>query len=301
VARHLVEEWAELPCEVDVASEFRYRHLLLDAGTLVVPISQSGETADTLAALQAAQTRGALTLAICNVVGSSLAREAHATLFTRAGLEIGVASTKAFTTQLAALHLLALSLGAVRGRLTCEQVRTLTERLGQVPAALQQVLESYQSRIGALVDAMAGARDVLYLGRGIHYPIALEGALKLKEISYLHAEGFPAGEMKHGPIALIDDAVPVVVLAPQGRTYEKVRSNLEEVRARGGRVLLITTHTDHELDRTAAVCLSLPKLSEPIMPILESVPLQLLAYHVAVAKGCNVDQPRNLAKSVTVE
>jgi glucosamine--fructose-6-phosphate aminotransferase (isomerizing) len=300
VGKFLLEEWTDLPCEVDIASEFRYRHLLVNDRTLVVVISQSGETADTLAALREARQRKARVLAICNVVGSSIAREADAVIYTRAGIEIGVASTKAFTAQLAALHLLGLHLGRVLDKLSASHAKSLAAHLWQVPDALRAVLERCTA-IPALAETYADRRDFLYLGRGIHFPVALEGALKLKEISYIHAEGYPAGEMKHGPIALIDDAVPVVVLTPLGRTYEKVLSNVAEVRARRGEVIAIASDGDVDLDGKAKHVLHLPYLSEYVAPILETVPLQLLAYHIAVKRGCDVDQPRNLAKSVTVE
>jgi glucosamine--fructose-6-phosphate aminotransferase (isomerizing) len=234
------------------------------------------------------------------VVGSSIAREADAVIYTRAGIEIGVASTKAFTAQLAALHLLGLHLGRVLDKLSCSHARTLGTHLSAVPEALRVVLERC-AVLPALADEYASRRDFLYLGRGIHFPVALEGALKLKEISYIHAEGYPAGEMKHGPIALIDESMPVVVLTPLGRTYEKVLSNVEEVRARHGEVIAIASDGDMDLEGKAKHVLHLPYLSEYVAPILETVPLQLLAYHIAVKRDCDVDQPRNLAKSVTVE
>jgi glutamine---fructose-6-phosphate transaminase (isomerizing) len=300
VGKFFLEEWTDLPCEVDIASEFRYRHLLVNDRTLFIPISQSGETADTLAALREARQRKARVLAICNVVGSSVAREADAVLYTRAGIEIGVASTKAFTAQLAALYLLGIHLGLALDRLTASHARNLTSHLAHVPDALHTVL-SRCNALPALAERFAAARDFLYLGRGIHFPVALEGALKLKEISYIHAEGYPAGEMKHGPIALIDEAMPVVVLTPLGRTYEKVLSNVEETRARRGQVIAIASDGDRELEGKVSHVLHLPYLSEYVAPLLETIPLQLLAYHIAVRRGCDVDQPRNLAKSVTVE
>ncbi len=300
VGKYLLEEWTDLPCEVDIASEFRYRHLLVNDRTLLIPISQSGETADTLAALREARRRKARVIAICNVVGSSVAREADGVLYTRAGLEIGVASTKAFTAQLAALHLLGIHLGLALERLSAPHARDLTAHLQAVPEALHQVLAQREA-LAALAARFAHCPNFLYLGRGIHYPVALEGALKLKEISYIHAEGYPAGEMKHGPIALIDATLPVVVLAPWGRTYEKVVSNIEEVKARQGIIIAVACAGDRELDGKADHILSLPYLSEFVAPILEAVPLQLLAYHIGVRRGCDVDQPRNLAKSVTVE
>ncbi len=300
VGKYLLEEWTDIPCEVDVASEFRYRHLLLNDRTLIIPISQSGETADTLAALREARLRKARVLSICNMVGSSVARESDGVLYTRAGIEIGVASTKTFTTQLAALYLLGIHMGLALERLSSAHARDLAQHLLQVPETLRDILARCEA-VCALADRVKGCRDFLYLGRGIHYPVALEGALKLKEISYIHAEGYPAGEMKHGPIALIDSTMPVVVLAPLGRTYEKVVSNIEEVKARRGVVIAIASQGDRELEGKADHVLHLPYLSEYVAPILEAVPLQLLAYQIAVQRGCDVDHPRNLAKSVTVE
>ncbi len=303
VGKYLLEEWAGLPCEVDIASEFRYRHLLVNDRTLVIPISQSGETADTLAALREARRRKARVISICNVVGSSVARESDGVLYTRAGIEIGVASTKAFTAQLTALYLLGVHMGLALERLSSKHARDLTDHLLHVPEILRNIL----GRLGRsqvvldLAGRFADCRDFLYLGRGVHFPVALEGALKLKEISYIHAEGYPAGEMKHGPIALIDNSMPVLVLAPLGRTYEKVVSNIEEVKARHGVVIAISSEGDRELEGKADYILQLPYLSEFVAPILETIPLQLLAYHIAVQRGCDVDQPRNLAKSVTVE
>ena len=300
VGKYLLEEWTDLPCEVDIASEFRYRHLLVNDRTLIIPISQSGETADTLAALREARSRKARVISICNVLGSSVARESDAVLYTRAGIEIGVASTKAFTAQLAALYLLGIHMGMVLERLSSTHARDLAHHLLHVPEMLRAVLTRCEV-LPAIAERFAERRDFLYLGRGIHFPVALEGALKLKEISYIHAEGYPAGEMKHGPIALIDRAMPVVVLASLGRTYEKVLSNIEEVKARQGTVIAMASDGDRELDGKADHILHLPYLSEYVAPILETIPLQLLAYHIAVRRGCDVDQPRNLAKSVTVE
>ncbi len=298
--KYLLEEWTGLPCEVDIASEFRYRHLLVNDRTLLIPISQSGESADTLAALREARRRKARVISICNVVGSSVARESDGVLYTRAGLEIAVASTKAFTAQLAALHLLGIHLGLARQRLSSPHARDLTGHLLAVPETLRNILSRCEALL-PLADRFQRCRDFLYLGRGIHFPVALEGALKLKEIFYIHAEGYPAGEMKHGPIALIDNAMPVVVLASLGRTYEKVVSNIEEVKARQGIVIAVASDGDCDLEGKADHVLPLPYLSEYVAPILEAVPLQLLAYHIGVRRGCDVDQPRNLAKSVTVE
>jgi glucosamine--fructose-6-phosphate aminotransferase (isomerizing) len=301
VGKFLVERLAGLPTEVDYGSEFRYRAPIIDEDTLHVVVTQSGETADTLAALREAKARGATTLAICNVVGSMATREARGTLYTHCGPEIGVASTKAFTAQLVCLYLLALKMGSVRGRLTPEQVRGHLAELAHLPAQMEEVLRQDHA-IEPLARSLTGARDFLYLGRGINYPIALEGALKLKEISYIHAEGYPAGEMKHGPIALIDESMPVVALCPHDHVYEKMLGNVEEVKARGGRVLaLVTAGKGPEVVEKADHVIAVPPAGEFITPVLLSLPLQLLAYHIARIRGCDVDQPRNLAKSVTVE
>ncbi len=298
--KFLIEKLARLSVEVDIASEFRYRDPLVDERTLTVLISQSGETADTLAALREAKRKGGATIAICNVVESSIARESNGVIYTHAGPEIGVASTKAFTTQLVALYLLALHLGRVRGMVDAVRCRELIEPLLSLPRKMEQALES-DELIQKIAKEFMHARDFLYLGRGIQYPIALEGALKLKEISYIHAEGYPAGEMKHGPIALIDENVPVVFLCPFNDTFEKAISNMEEVRARSGRVVAIATegHTV-QLGEVDAL-ITVPETSDDVAPILTAIPMQLLAYHIAVLKGTDVDQPRNLAKSVTVE
>jgi len=300
VGKFLIEDRCRVPVEVDIASEFRYRNPVVDTETLVLAISQSGETADTLAALHEAARQGVRTIAICNVVDSSLARSADHVLYTHAGPEIGVASTKAFVTQLTALSLLSIRLGRARETISPEEGAEAVNALVHLPALMTQTL-SLDGRVEEIAHRFQHARDFLYLGRGMSYPIALEGALKLKEISYIHAEGYPAGEMKHGPIALIDEAVPVVVLVPKDRHYEKVVSNMEEVIARGGRVIAICTEGDSEISRKAETSLSVPRVSEELLPMLLTVPLQLLAYHVAVLKGTDVDQPRNLAKSVTVE
>lgn len=298
--KFLIEEHCRIPVEVDIASEFRYRKPVIDPSTLVLVISQSGETADTLAALREAKQLGALNLAICNVLDSSIAREAAGVLYTHAGPEIGVASTKAFVTQLAALHLLTIRLGRATGKLDVETGRQMIANLKKLPELLEQCLQINDATERVAKQYMH-ARDFLYLGRGKNYPIALEGALKLKEVSYIHAEGYPAGEMKHGPIALIDEEMPVVVLVPKNSAYEKTLSNMEEVIARGGRVIAVCTEGDNDVKAMAEAVLELPSLGEDLDPILLSVPLQLLAYHVAVLKGTDVDQPRNLAKSVTVE
>lgn len=303
VGKFLVEQIAGIPCEVDYGSEFRYREPIVGRTTLAIAISQSGETADTLAAFREAKKRGALGIGICNVQGSMLTREAAGTLLTHAGPEIGVASTKAFTAQLVALALLALKLGRLRHTLTKERCQELMEGLARVPHLMEETL-GLDPQIDALTKSLQTARDFLYLGRGINYPIALEGALKLKEISYVHAEGYPAGEMKHGPIALIDEALPTVALCPPGRVYDKMLSNVQEVKARSGRVIaLVGANDDHVrgiLDSSDAV-LEVPVTDELWSPLLYVLPLQLLSYHVAVRAGRDVDQPRNLAKSVTVE
>ncbi len=300
VGKFLLEELAGLPTEVDYGSEFRYRPTPLDTDSLVLAVSQSGETADTLAALEGGKNKGASTLAVCNVVDSSIARKSDMVVYTHAGPEISVASTKAFTTQLTALYLLALHLGQRRGVLDRDHGRKLIEDIVTLPALVQATLEKTKA-IGKIAKKYGHASDFLYLGRGINYPIALEGALKLKELSYIHAEGYPAGEMKHGPIALIDEQMPVVVLLPKDPVYEKTLSNMKEVEARGGRIIALTDAPSPELEEIAWEIIQVPTTNHLIMPILLSIPLQLLAYHVAVYRGTDVDQPRNLAKSVTVE
>jgi glutamine---fructose-6-phosphate transaminase (isomerizing) len=305
--KFMIERLAHIPVEVDYGSEFRYRDPIVDKDTLVIGISQSGETADTLAALREAKQKGATLLAICNVVGSMLTREASGTIYTHAGPEIGVASTKAFTGQLTALLLTALYLAQVRGRLTPANARAFMQELTRVPHKIETILQ-HDSQADELSRQFFRHTDFLYLGRGVHYPIALEGALKLKEISYIHAEGYPAGEMKHGPNALIDENLPVVVLAtrhegdPASMTrYEKTISNLQEVKARDGIVIAVVTEGDLLAKQSADHVFEIPNTPDLIAPILEIIPLQLLAYHIAVRRGCDVDQPRNLAKSVTVE
>jgi glucosamine--fructose-6-phosphate aminotransferase (isomerizing) len=300
VGKYLLEEQCRLPVEVDIASEFRYREPLVSQKHLLLAISQSGETADTLAALRQGKGAGATVVAVTNVVGSSVAREAHGVVYTHAGLEIGVASTKAFVTQLVALYLLAIRLGRSRKVIGPARGKEMIAALLELPRAISLAM-LLQQQIIEIACRYLDARDFLFLGRGSHFPIALEGALKLKEISYLHAEGYPAGEMKHGPIALIDGAVPVVVLAPRNRHYDKVVSNLEEVSARGGQVIVVCSEGDRELAAKGAYALELPLLDDALSPIVYAVPLQLLAYHIAVLKGKDVDQPRNLAKCVTVE
>ncbi len=305
--KFIIERLARLPVEVDYGSEFRYRDPIILPNTLTIVISQSGETADTIAAQREAKLKGSKTLAICNVVGSMITREAAGTLITHAGPEIGVASTKAFTSQITALLILGMYLGQVRGTLSSEGSVTLTQELMRIPGKLEHVLAQT-----AIYDEMAKhlskAQDFLYLGRGIHFPIALEGALKLKEISYIHAEGYPAGEMKHGPNALIDENLPVVVMAtkdPESEEskvhYEKTVSNIQEVKARSGIVVAVACEGDEEVAKMADHLITIPVTRELLLPLLEMIPLQLLAYHIAVRRGCDVDQPRNLAKSVTVE
>ncbi len=300
VGKFLIEKHARIPVEVDIASEFRYRDPLVNDRTLTLLISQSGETADTLAALREAHNKGGKVLAICNVVESSIARESDGVIYTHAGPEIGVASTKAFTTQLIALYLFTLHLGRVRGILDKVICRQMLDELVNLPRKVEECLE-LDAAIEQAAQGLMHAQDFLYLGRGNQYPIALEGALKLKEISYIHAEGYPAGEMKHGPIALIDEQLPVVVIAPHNETFDKVAANIEEVQARGGRVVAITDQAATGLADKAETVLVVPKTVDDLMPVLTAIPLQLLAYHIAVLKGTDVDQPRNLAKSVTVE
>jgi glucosamine--fructose-6-phosphate aminotransferase (isomerizing) len=299
--RLMIESLARLPVQVELASEFRNGDPLVDARTMVLAISQSGETADTLAAVKVAKKRGARTYSICNVVGSAISRECDGgTLFTRAGPEIGVASTKAFTTQLASLFLLAVRLGRLRGTLSQEKGRELLEALRHLPSWMEQMIRQ-EAALMPVAKRCAAARDVLFLGRGCQFPVALEGALKLKEISYIHAEGYAAGEMKHGPIALIDEQLPVVVLATREPAYEKTLGNIEEVRARGGHVFAVVTEGDTHAASLAEVAITVPPAPPLLAPLLSIIPLQFLAYHVADLKGTDVDQPRNLAKSVTVE
>src|ERR1039457_58123 len=305
--KFMIENLARVPVEVDYASEWRYRDPILGPDTMTLLISQSGETADTIAAQREAKAKGSKTLAICNVVGSMITREAAGTVYTHAGPEIGVASTKAFTGQLTALYLFALYLAQVRGAITPEQAKAAVQELTRIPGKLEQIL-THDEACDELAKTYVRAQDFLFLGRGIHYPIALEGALKLKEISYIHAEGYPAGEMKHGPNALIDENLPVVIIATRDANdpdsmlrYEKTMSNLKEVKARSGVVIALATEGDEEIKESADHVLYVPTAPEELSPILEIVPLQLLAYHIAVRRGCDVDQPRNLAKSVTVE
>jgi glucosamine--fructose-6-phosphate aminotransferase (isomerizing) len=300
VGKFLFEEIAGIPAEVDYGSEFRYRSPLMDPKSILLMVSQSGETADTLAATEIANAKKAKILSVCNVIDSSIPRKSHGVLYTHAGPEISVASTKAFTTQLTALYLLAVALGRLKGKLKADAARKLLRDLMHLPAWIEEALE-VEDQVKELARELMHSRDFLYLGRGINYPIALEGALKLKEISYIHAEGYPAGEMKHGPIALIDETMPVVVLAPRDRYFQKTVGNLKEVDARGGKVIALTDDPRAANELNAHRTLTLPKASHYLTPIVMTIPLQLLAYYIAVHRGTDVDQPRNLAKSVTVE
>ncbi len=304
VGKFLIEALARVPVDVDYGSEYRYRDPIVSANTLAVVITQSGETADTLAALREAKKKGARSIAVCNVVGSMATRETEGTVLTHAGPEIGVASTKAFTSQLVALHLLAMYLGQIRGTLTPDQARPHLESLMQLPGLLEQTLK-VEPLMEEIAKRFYQRSDFLYLGRGINYPIALEGALKLKEISYIHAEGYPAGEMKHGPIALIDEKMPVVTIAPHDHVFEKMVGNIQEAKARGGSVIALTNDGNDGihalLDRSQDFLVTVPRSHPLLTPVLMAIPLQLLSYHIAVRRGCDVDQPRNLAKSVTVE
>ncbi len=301
VGKFLLEEYCRIPTAVDYASEYRYRNPIVNPRTLLILISQSGETADTLAALREGKKKKARVLAVCNVVGSSIAREADGVIYTHAGPEIGVASTKAFTTQLTALFLMTLHIGQTLKKITRKDRLSMIQELLRIPHDIEAVLEA-EGQIQAIAQKYFQAQDFLFLGRGIHYPIALEGALKLKEISYIHAEGYPAGEMKHGPIALIDEKMPTVFLVPANEIQEKVLSNMEEVRARGGIIIALTDgKKGSKIGFRADDVLQLPKAGWGLSPIVYSIPMQLLAYHIAVLRGTDVDQPRNLAKSVTVE
>jgi glutamine---fructose-6-phosphate transaminase (isomerizing) len=300
VGKFLIEELCRVPVEVDYSSEFRYRDPVVGARTLVMAVSQSGETLDTLAGIKEARQRGCPTFAVCNVVGSSITREVDGVLYTHAGPEIGVAATKTFTSQMAALYLFALYFGRKRGTLDTARLRELLTDLVRLPQQIEQVLH-LDADLERLAHQYHTKTDLLFLGRGINYPIALEGALKLKEISYIHAEGYPAGEMKHGPIALITDEMPVVILAPKDKVYEKILGNIQEVKARDGIVIAFCSEDDRDLPKKLNHCLAVPRTSPLLAPVLLTIPMQLLAYHIAVRKGCDVDQPRNLAKSVTVE
>jgi len=300
VGEYLFEELARIPVEVEYASEFRYRNPIIGEDDIVLAISQSGETADTLAAIELAKSRGATIFGVCNVVGSSIARATHAGAYTHAGPEIGVASTKAFTAQVTVLTLLALAIGQKKGTITGSKFHSLLNELEAIPAKVEKLLKN-EAQIKYIADIYKDATNALYLGRGFTFPVALEGALKLKEISYIHAEGYPAAEMKHGPIALIDEEMPVFVIATKGASYEKVVSNIQEVKARKGKIVAIVTEGDTVVKGLADHVIEIPETPDPLVPLLSVVPLQLISYHIAVMRGCNVDQPRNLAKSVTVE
>jgi len=301
VAKYWIEKFANIPVDVDIASEFRYRHLLINERVLTVSISQSGETADTLAGIRLAKKLGSKVITICNVVGSTMTREADGTVYTHAGPEIGVASTKAFISQLAALFLFTLFLGQKRGTISSEKSRELGKALIDIAGVVERQLPRIQDDINNLIDTFYDCRDFLFVGRGLSFPIALEGALKLKEISYIHAEGYASGELKHGPIALIDKEMPIVALVPQDDVYQKSLSNVEEIKARQGRLILIGTEGDNHLRKLTEDIIYLPKVSDEMNPILYTIPAQILAYEIASKRGCDVDQPRNLAKSVTVE
>jgi glucosamine--fructose-6-phosphate aminotransferase (isomerizing) len=300
VGEHLFEDLARIPVEVEYASEFRYRNPVIYEDDVVIAISQSGETADTLAAIELAKSKGATIIGICNVIGSSIARATHAGSYTHAGPEIGVASTKAFTAQVTLLTLMALMIGKQKGIIPESRFQQLINEFDLIPEKVVEALKT-DKQVKEIATKFKDARNSLYLGRGYNFPVALEGALKLKEISYIHAEGYPAAEMKHGPIALIDEEMPVIVIATQAEIYEKIVSNIQEVKARKGKIIAIVTKGDEVVKKMADYVIEIPETDEIFSPILATIPLQLLAYHIAVMRGCNVDQPRNLAKSVTVE
>lgn len=300
VGEYLFEEYARIPVEVEYASEFRYRNPIIYPDDIVIAISQSGETADTLAAIELAKAKGATIIGVCNVVGSSIPRASHGGTYTHAGPEIGVASTKAFTAQVTVLTLMALHIAKVRGTITESRYRQMLYEMESIPKKIEEVLK-LNPQIKHIAEEYKDSRNALYLGRGVSFPVALEGALKLKEISYIHAEGYPAAEMKHGPIALIDEEMPVFVIATKGANYEKVVSNIQEVKARKGNIIAVVTAGDKEVKKMADYVIEIPETDETLVPLIAVVPLQLLSYHIAVMRGCNVDQPRNLAKSVTVE
>jgi glutamine---fructose-6-phosphate transaminase (isomerizing) len=301
VAEYIIEELTRIPVEVEYASEFRYRNPIIHEGDVIIAISQSGETADTLAAIELAKSKGAIIIGVCNVVGSSIPRATHAGAYTHAGPEIGVASTKAFTAQVVTLTQMALAIAHKKGTILEDNFRSLLFELEKIPSKIERVLNTTEQAIKLISNIFKDATNFIYLGRGYNFPVALEGALKLKEISYIHAEGYPAAEMKHGPIALIDEDMPVVIIALQDSSYEKVVSNLQEVKARKGKVIAVVTEGDKLIPTIADYILEIPKTNELLTPLLSVIPLQLLSYYIAVLRGCNVDQPRNLAKSVTVE
>ncbi|MCL2435906.1 MAG: glutamine--fructose-6-phosphate transaminase (isomerizing) [Lentimicrobiaceae bacterium] len=300
VGEHIFESLIRVPVEVEYASEFRYRNPIINEDDVLIAISQSGETADTLAAIELAKRKGATVIGICNVVGSSIARSTHAGSYTHAGPEIGVASTKAFTAQVTVLTLMALSLARKKGTISLSYYYQLVNGLGAIPEKIEAILKK-NDEIKEIARYFVDKQNVIYLGRGVNFPVALEGALKLKEISYIHAEGYPAAEMKHGPIALIDEAMPVVILATEQETYEKIVSNIQEVKSRRGKIISIVSEGDETVKNMSDFCIEIPKTEELLSPLVASVPLQLLAYHVALLRGCDVDKPRNLAKSVSVE
>lgn len=300
IAMYAIEEFAQIPVEVEYSSEFRYRKPVINKDDVVIAISQSGETADTLAAIELAKAHGAFIFSICNVIGASIPRVSHSGCYTHVGPEIGVASTKAFTAQVSVLTMLAMMIGHAKGTLSTERYHALVDGFAAIPDQISTILRQ-NDRIQQFASTFTYAQNFMYLGRGYNFPVALEGALKLKEISYIHAEGYPAAEMKHGPIALISQEMPVVVIAPRCSTYEKIVSNIQEIKARKGRVIAIVTEGDTIVQNMADFCIEIPATEEALVPLLAVLPLQLLAYHIAVAKGCDVDQPRNLAKSVTVE
>jgi glucosamine--fructose-6-phosphate aminotransferase (isomerizing) len=300
VAEYLFEDMARIPVEVEYASEFRYRNPIVTSKDVVIAISQSGETADTLAAIKLAKSKGAFVFGVCNVVGSSIARETHAGSYTHAGPEIGVASTKAFTTQITVLSLIALKLAKEKGTLSTSAFQNYLRTLAHIPSQIEQLLK-IDDTVKEIAAAYKDAKNCLYLGRGFNFPVALEGALKLKEISYIHAEGYPAAEMKHGPIALIDENMPIFVIATNKGHYEKVVSNIQEIKSRSGKIIAIVTEGDTQVKEIADHVIEIPETLEALTPLLTTIPFQLLSYHIAVMLNKNVDQPRNLAKSVTVE
>jgi glucosamine--fructose-6-phosphate aminotransferase (isomerizing) len=300
VAEYFFEEFCRIPVEVEYASEFRYRNPIIREGDVVIAISQSGETADTLAAIDLAKSKGAIIFGVCNVVGSSIPRATHAGAYTHAGPEIGVASTKAFTAQLTVLNMIALIVAQKKGSITEQKFNELMVEMENLPTKVEKAL-LLNNQIKKIAAEFKDARNFIYLGRGYNFPVALEGALKLKEISYIHAEGYPAAEMKHGPIALIDAEMPVVFIATKDSSYEKVVSNIQEVKARKGRVISVVTEGDTTIPNMSEFVIEVPAVTESLVPLISVIPLQLLSYHIAVLRGCNVDQPRNLAKSVTVE
>jgi glucosamine--fructose-6-phosphate aminotransferase (isomerizing) len=300
VAEYVFEEFARIPVEVEYASEFRYRNPIIGKKDVVIAISQSGETADTMAAIKLAKENGAFVFGVCNVVGSSISRESHAGAYTHAGPEIGVASTKAFTTQITVLTMIALRLAKAKGTLSKSDFHQYLQELEIIPEKVKEALET-NDKTKEIAATFKDAHNCLYLGRGYNFPVALEGALKLKEISYIHAEGYPAAEMKHGPIALIDEQMPVVVIAPKQGHYDKIVSNIQEIKSRSGRIIAVVTKGDTQVRELADYVIEIPETSDALSPLITTIPLQLLSYHIAVMRGCNVDQPRNLAKSVTVE